>query len=454
MELPNEETVRRIAARSLLVYGFVEPWGEGASYEECIQACAQCDPSIKTKYLSPDVKFRFDVYAFGRGYNIEEQVERINRFASLGFKGKVNLKKPEVEMWILEDIGLDRDPKVQAALIPRKVFCGRLISRGRRDLGNQYTLKKRGWVGPTSMDAELSFIMANQALIREGSLVYDPYVGTGSILVSCAAFGGWTFGADLNILILRGKEGRNIKKNFEQYGMGARAPDLIRCDIANPPYRSAFKLDAIVCDPPYGIRATSKTLGKKSKPQEGEETQGSQNSQNQAPSAEATTDNAGDANDDDSAPLDADENVNDNNDNDEAFVHIPQTKQYSIPDSILALVSFAASHLRIGGRLVFWLPVTPTYTDNDVPRHPAMQLIANSLQPLTMRWGRRLITMEKLRDPTPQECGFYEQTSDPCFHNFKQYVFTPGENAAAAAAAASAPVSAPAAISVPASVTH
>jgi tRNA (guanine10-N2)-methyltransferase len=42
------------------------------------------------------------------------------------------------------------------------------------------------------MDAEMAFLMANQALVMPGKLVYDPFVGTGSILVAAAHFGAMT----------------------------------------------------------------------------------------------------------------------------------------------------------------------------------------------------------------------------------------------------------------------
>ena len=48
----------------------------------------------------------------------------------------------------------------------------------------RYDLKKRPYLGPTSTDHELAFLMANQAQITPGDLVYDPFVGTGSIAVA------------------------------------------------------------------------------------------------------------------------------------------------------------------------------------------------------------------------------------------------------------------------------
>ena len=67
------------------------------------------------------------------------------------------------------------------------------------------------------MDAHLSFLMANQGLIKKGSLVWDPFVGTGSILVSCAHFGAHVVGSDIDPRVIRGtKKGNTIFNNFEQ----------------------------------------------------------------------------------------------------------------------------------------------------------------------------------------------------------------------------------------------
>jgi tRNA (guanine10-N2)-methyltransferase len=41
------------------------------------------------------------------------------------------------------------------------------------------SLKTRKFIGNTSMDPQLSLYMANQALVQNGDLVLDPFVGTG-----------------------------------------------------------------------------------------------------------------------------------------------------------------------------------------------------------------------------------------------------------------------------------
>ena len=122
------------------------------------------------------------------------------------------------------------------------------------------------------MDSDLSLIMCNLARVTPGSFCFDPFVGTGSILLTCAVFGGVTMGTDIDVRVLRGKEDdkqggkgkTSINKTFAQFGFPR--PELIRSD--NSLYDRHWRTDtggelydAIVCDPPYGIRAGAKKCG-------------------------------------------------------------------------------------------------------------------------------------------------------------------------------------------------
>mmetsp|Transcript_30675 Transcript_30675/g.37961 ORF Transcript_30675/g.37961 Transcript_30675/m.37961 type:complete len:87 (+) Transcript_30675:645-905(+) len=79
--------------------------------------------------------------------------------------------------------------------------------------------------------------MANQAQIEVGDLVYDPFVGSGSIALAMSHFGAHVFGSDLDMRVLRGwgvgrktynetiseqlceKEDLDIFTNFKYYGL-------------------------------------------------------------------------------------------------------------------------------------------------------------------------------------------------------------------------------------------
>ena len=51
----------------------------------------------------------------------------------------------------------------------------------------------------------------------------------------------------------------NIFSNFVQYGL--EKPEIFRMDCTNDMFKSEGFFDAIVCDPPYGIRAGAKECG-------------------------------------------------------------------------------------------------------------------------------------------------------------------------------------------------
>ncbi len=61
------------------------------------------------------------------------------------------------------------------------------------------------------------------------------------------------------------------------------------------------------------------------------------------------------------------------------------------------LLDMSAKLLRLGGRLVYFMPAAPeVYKEKEIPRHPALRLVANSEQVLSTKFSRRLITMEKV----------------------------------------------------------
>ena len=69
--------------------------------------------------------------------------------------------------------------------------------------------------------------MVNQGKVAKNSLVLDPFVGTGSILIAASHFGALCFGGDLDMRVLKGyKVGRSttgrkadIFTNFSNYGL-------------------------------------------------------------------------------------------------------------------------------------------------------------------------------------------------------------------------------------------
>lgn len=68
------------------------------------------------------------------------------------------------------------------------------------------------------MDPQLSLLMANQAKVVNGDIILDPFVGSGSLLVAAAHFGGFVFGSDIDYLMLHGKtKPTRIKQEVDIY---------------------------------------------------------------------------------------------------------------------------------------------------------------------------------------------------------------------------------------------
>lgn len=61
------------------------------------------------------------------------------------------------------------------------IVLGTLVGETQRGVRiRKFDLKKRSMIGNTSMNPELSFIMANMVQARPNSLVLDPFCGTGA----------------------------------------------------------------------------------------------------------------------------------------------------------------------------------------------------------------------------------------------------------------------------------
>ena len=133
-------------------------------------------------------------------------------------------------------------------------------------------------------------MMCNQAKIQAGSFVLDPFVGTGGLIIPPASKGAYVFGCDLDMRVLNGYSvGRINKKssyyhadkkyeiftpkiilNFEQYGFAM--PNIFRMDSTQLAFKYEEMFDAIITDPPYGLRAMSRSVtGKKEIEEKGEE---------------------------------------------------------------------------------------------------------------------------------------------------------------------------------------
>ncbi|ETV94767.1 hypothetical protein H310_11723 [Aphanomyces invadans] len=340
LTLPSNEVAAAVAARCVLVKGIYRYIASGSTYDELLQHAMTETP------LHPvDGTWSLWVDCFGLRLSLQGQDQRRHRITSvLDFPGNVQLKNAQFIYWLFEDKGvLPTEIAVKQVIFAREItpVDSHVTTRHWID---KHRLKKRKFIGPTSMDHELSLLMANLALVVPSTFVCDPFVGTASVLVACAQFGAMCIGGDIDPQPLHGtRPGLNIAANFAQYGLPV--PDLLRWDVAHPPLNCRLRnptlqFDAIVCDPPYGMRE----------------------------SAQSTS--------------------------------IDQGKVTALPPHavIPPLLSFAATHLFPRGRLVYVMACQKReehdYADH-VPTNPLLRLLHVCVQEMTRKWVRLFIVMER-----------------------------------------------------------
>jgi tRNA (guanine10-N2)-methyltransferase len=376
--LPSEEMCREVLKRSILTRALIEVWGEGADNAELNASIQAFADERKQPYIAEGTTFKVIIEDFGKTEKGTKEdcwapvVARIQALTpSVTFKGRARMKDAQNIFWSIESA----DPGDLAGInyIPRRHYFGRVIAQGDRSPIAKYDLRNRRYLGPTSMDVEMGLIMNNMIQARAGGIVWDPFCGTGSILVGAAHYGAHTMGSDIDIRVI--KHGKTDKKsgkpvdvwtNFEDYGLPPPV-GLLRFDLHKNPLRrggTEGMLQGVVGDPPYGVRAGGRKSGGRKRLPDGI-------------SVKAVPEEF-------------------------KYDHIPSTMPYPFSECMDDLMDNAARLLDVGGRLAFFLPAAVDAEDaatagaDAVPSHPMLVLKASSMQLLSTRWGRRLVTFEKV----------------------------------------------------------
>ncbi|KAF0695245.1 Aste57867_13937 [Aphanomyces stellatus] len=333
--LPSDDVAAKIAARCVLVKGIYTYLAQAPTYDILQDWLVAHGP-----LHADDASWSFWVDCFGAKLSLQDQDTRRLRLTSIEacFPGPVQLKHAACTYWLVEEKGTT---SAEAASVKQIYFARELpqAERTAREYVLKHSLKKRKFIGSTSMDHELSLLMANLALVQPMSIVCDPFVGTASVLVACAQFGGVCLGGDIDAHALRGTvAGVNIFANFDQYNLPP--PDLLQWDVSRPVVRPDVAwFDAIICDPPYGFREKAQAK--------------------HASSASSTA-----------------------------------------PKSVLlSLLDFAAPRLVVGGRLVYVMACQKRMAADyaaHVPTHGALRMVHLCVQEMTRKWVRLFLTMEKI----------------------------------------------------------
>ncbi|ODV85333.1 hypothetical protein CANARDRAFT_199428 [[Candida] arabinofermentans NRRL YB-2248] len=364
VKLENDQDAYNLISRSILSKGIYEVWGTGNNLEELHESIQKESKQYWDTYMNTSFKFDNISYQGGKKSR-NEQLSLFESFSYLAFQGLIKMKKPDQVFVILENYDIiDKKPSPK----PNKMYFGRQINLSARSNGilDEYEISKRPYYGTTTFDAELALLTCNISQIKKGQITYDPFVGTGSFLVSAGYFGSLTFGSDIDFRSLKGKKLKNgrLIDNFKKYNTLNMFGDVLCMDFTNNSFRSNFKFDNIICDPPYGIREGLKVCG---------------------------TNNE--------IRMKGKENVI--IDGELAYLrrdYVQPKKTYSLDLLLDDLLKFSGERLNIGGRLSFWMPVA---NDEDIPtlipHHENLELTFNLVQDFN-KWSRRLLVYVKRDD--------------------------------------------------------
>ncbi|KAI9613951.1 hypothetical protein H4Q26_009805 [Puccinia striiformis f. sp. tritici PST-130] len=373
--LENEEKARLLGSRAILIKHIIRHWADAPSYPE-LHLLNQENESLWGGYAEIHT-FKVTVNSYKATLSQTRKKEIIESLSYMAFKGEIILQDPQVEIMISEEhysapdpssdnptpnIGIDQVLRMTNIQL-RRIWLGQKICDGQRNLVDKFDLKKRIYIGNTSMEAGLSLLMANQGLVGPGSLVNDPFTGTGSMLYASAWYGAYVFGSDIDGRPMRGKE-HSINDSAKQYGVSQNLLDCAVFDMTQNPWRTGEIFDAIICDREYGVRAGAKRLGRK----------------------------------DESKLRSEPYKLPDGTWSHEKPDYVPPSKPWEMSEVLDGLLLFASQMLKPNGRLVYWLPTaSQDYNHSDLPHLNGLKLIANSCQDFG-KWQRRLITMQK-EDP-------------------------------------------------------
>ena len=451
----SEQEAAQAAQRAMLLNTIVDVWGSGASVGEAINSATPHPDALKSHKT-----FRVDIISHGAQLSRKERmdtIERVVRDTRALDNLTVALSAPDVVVAVVVVDSLTMDlsktnilPKEEKYMpkrarrrlermriasesagddststpqeqrqheeAPRVIhwFVGKVVAESRRNeqVNAVLPVSKRRYIANTSMNAEMACIMSNLGLVKPGSFVCDPYVGTASILLSVSLHGGHTMGFDIDGRVLRGsgkvwappeaydslsdkeracgkakgyqESAADRERLARQLGelplldesssglklavspwinfrdTGLRPPvGLCQGDATRLPFRGNARglFDAIITDPPYGVRERSRKVEAK----------------------------------------DVDRQKYGDN-------HSVSTSRCEVDEAFEHLLWNAAHLLRVGARLVCFLPVQrEDYTPSTRPANVCLELLHDCEDVLQSKFARRLLVYVKRRDPTDEE---------------------------------------------------
>ncbi|KAH9385651.1 tRNA (guanine10-N2)-methyltransferase [Nematocida major] len=175
----------------------------------------------------------------------------------------ISVSAPEHSIYVIEE--------------SERCIVGVLYKDSLRKSHLKYSVKNRKFIGNTSMDNEMAFILCNASGVTHRSVLLDCYAGSGSIILSGALQGAFVIGTDISKKQFKGRDvaheneriktqlpNTNIYSNFAMYNVSDRVLFIGAHDVFDSPVLREGSVDVILCDPPYGERETVRKKGSNS----------------------------------------------------------------------------------------------------------------------------------------------------------------------------------------------
>lgn len=146
--------------------------------------------------------------------------------------------------------------------VARDFYISLLYKKSRRTFWMAHCVKNLRFIGRTSMNVEDAVLTANLCDVRSNMVVYDPCVGSGSLLLVPAVKGACVVGSDIDWWEMVGSctqkgrcrtklRGTSIHSNFHAFGVSHRLLGALQGDVAQ---HFVTEVDRVVVDIPYGRR--------------------------------------------------------------------------------------------------------------------------------------------------------------------------------------------------------
>jgi len=188
------------------------------------------------------------------------KINPLEKKGSIGIKYKnrsdsINSKK------IIDELGdiysrnrkvdlADPDNEIRVLITNKKIYVGLKKAEINRTQFEKRKVQHRPFFSPISLHPKIARILVNLSEIRKNETLFDPFCGTGGILIEAGLIGAKLIGSDIEKKMVEG-----CKKTLDFYGL--KNYRLFCCDVGDIKKRINF-VDAVVTDLPYGKSTTTK----------------------------------------------------------------------------------------------------------------------------------------------------------------------------------------------------